>query len=247
MFCTNKLVERCAVSLRTRETAQVFPLYVYLNDRTGNNKAPNFKTEFYAYLSNKKELCGALTPKNVFFYIYAILHSQKYRQKYSEQLCIDFPKIPFTYDKNAFVKLSKFGKKLVNLHLLKSKELGKKQATYPVKSLNDEVTKISFDSKNGRVYINKNKYFGNISEDVWNFRIGGYQVLYKWLKSRMKRNLSHWEILTFLKIVSAINHTIELMKEIDKIYPKVEEKLIDRKEFEKCEVEEKQKKLTHGT
>jgi hypothetical protein len=42
----------------------------------------------------------------------------------------------------------------------------------------------------GRVYINKDQYFEGISPEVWEFPVGGYQILDKWLKDRKGRNLS---------------------------------------------------------
>jgi len=45
------------------------------------------------------------TPTDLFDYIYAILHSKTYREKYKEFLKIDFPKIPFDVDKTIFFRL----------------------------------------------------------------------------------------------------------------------------------------------
>lgn len=56
--------------------------------------------------------------------------------------------------------------------------------------------------------------------------IGGYQVLNKWLKDRKERYLSLDEILTYVKIVTSLKNTIDIQKQIDLIYPKLEENLI---------------------
>ena len=71
----------------------------------------------------------------------------------------------------------------------------------------------------GRVYINKAQYFGGISPDVWNFQIGGYQVLHKWMKDRKERTLSFGDILHYQKIIVALKETIRLMAEIDEAIP----------------------------
>ena len=67
--------------------------------------------------------------------------------------------------------------------------------------------------------INKTQYFEGISEAVYNFYIGGYQVCQKWLKYRSKegRELTEDEIEHYQKIVVAINETIRIMKEIDEV------------------------------
>ena len=56
-------------------------------------------------------------------------------------------------------------------------------------------------------------------EAVWEFHIGGYQVCEKWLKDRKGRKLSYDDIQHYQKIVVALNETIRLMAEIDKLIP----------------------------
>ena len=68
-----------------------------------------------------------------------------------------------------------------------------------------------------RVYINKDQYFDNINKDLWDFYIGGYQVLDKWLKSRKNKKLDSKEIEVFIKIVNILSETLKLMDKIDKI------------------------------
>lgn len=71
--------------------------------------------------------------------------------------------------------------------------------------------------QDNKILINKIQYFNGISEKVWNFHIGGYQVLEKWLKSRMKRELSIQEIMQFIQIVEVLNETIKIMDKIDQM------------------------------
>lgn len=79
-----------------------------------------------------------------------------------------------------------------------------------------------------RVYINKDKqYFEKIRPKVWEYDVGGYQVLDKWLKDRREKQLSTQEIRTYCEMVTAIEETIKLQKSIDEIYPGVEEDTID--------------------
>jgi uncharacterized protein YcgL (UPF0745 family) len=70
--------------------------------------------------------------------------------------------------------------------------------------------------ENGKIWINKEQYFDGVPEEIWDFYIGGYQVLDKWLKSRKNRKLESKDIEQFLQIVEIIRETIRLMKEIDK-------------------------------
>jgi hypothetical protein len=71
--------------------------------------------------------------------------------------------------------------------------------------------------------VNQGKqcYFAGIPEKLWEFKIGGYQVLDKWLKDRKNANrvLSVDEIIHYQKIVVALKETMDLMQEIDSLIP----------------------------
>ena len=56
-------------------------------------------------------------------------------------------------------------------------------------------------------------------EAVWEFQIGGYQVLHKWLKDRRGRLLTFDDLLHYQKIVVALQETMRLMDEIDAAIP----------------------------
>jgi SOS-response transcriptional repressor LexA len=59
--------------------------------------------------------------------------------------------------------------------------------------------------------------FRGVTEDVWTFHLGGYQICEKWLKDRKGRTLSTDEIAHYQKIVVALSETIRLMQEIDRV------------------------------
>jgi hypothetical protein len=100
--------------------------------------------------------------------------------------------------------------------------------SYPVAGCN-AVEKVQFtpDPKglqrplgsHGRVWINTSQYFGGVPEEVWEFKVGGYQVCQKWLKDRKGRILSGDDITHYQRVVVALKETIRLMKEIDKVIP----------------------------
>ena len=124
----------------------------------------------------------------------------------------DFPRIPFIDEYEKFKQLSELGKELVELHLMRRKLPVHTKFDVPGSNI---VEKVRYE--NGRVWINKEQYFDGISEEIWNFHIGGYQVLDKWLKSRKGRKLESREIETFLQIVEIIKKTMEIMEKIDEI------------------------------
>jgi hypothetical protein len=77
------------------------------------------------------------------------------------------------------------------------------------------------------VHINRNQYFEGITEEVWQYQIGGYQVCHKWLKDRKRRCLSLDDIKHYCKIVTALQKTIEIQKAIDDLYPEVEKETVE--------------------
>ena len=164
-------------------------------------------------------------PEEILYYIYGVFYSNTYRTKYAEFLKIDFPRVPFTSDFEIFKKIAGYGKELADLHLLKSKALTHPISKFHGSGNNDLITKIKYDEKSMRIFINSDKYFDNILPELWNYHIGGYQVLYKYLKDRRGQQMN--DPRPYSRIVTAIDKTISLQKQIDKIYGRVEKKLID--------------------
>jgi predicted helicase len=153
-------------------------------------------------------------PIDLLDYIYAVLHSPTYREKYKEFLKIDFPRVPYPKDSETFWQLVRLGGQIRQIHLLESPAVEKYITQYPVDG-NNLVGKLKYED--GKVYINETQYFANVPEVAWNFYIGGYQPAQKWLKDRKDRNLEFEDILHYQKIIVALTETDRLMKEIDAI------------------------------
>jgi len=125
--------------------------------------------------------------------------------------------------------MAKIGKQLVELHLLRSRKLNKPIARFYVKGENlvakNNTAGRRYDPEKQRVYINHEQYFDHISKDLWFYRIGGYQVLDKWLKDRVERRLSATDIKHYCRVATALSETMKLQKELADLYLKVEKKL----------------------
>jgi hypothetical protein len=78
-----------------------------------------------------------------------------------------------------------------------------------------------------RVYINATQYFAPVPADVFSYQVGGYQVCEKWLKDRRERHLEIDDIRTYCRIVTALARTIVLQRDIDALYPQVEERVVE--------------------
>jgi predicted helicase len=188
--------------------SNIFPLYLYSDD---GSRETNLNPLIVKELEN---LIGQISPENILDYVYAVLHSPNYREKYREFLKIDFPRVPYPKNAEQFKKLATKGKELRELHLMESPALERLITTFPEEG-DDSVTKVEF--KDNKVYINQSQYFGNVPELVWKFYIGGYQPAQKWLKDRKGRVLTNEDIEHYQKIIKVLVETDRIMKEIDKI------------------------------
>jgi len=132
--------------------------------------------------------------------------------------------VPLTSDAALFWQLVALGRELIALHLLESPQVGQSVTRYPAPGNNEVAAKGGYpqytppnqeQGVGGRVYINKEQYFEGVPEDVWEFQVGGYQVLDKWLKDRRGRLLTFDDLLHYQKIVVALKETLRLMADVD--------------------------------
>ncbi len=211
IFITNKIVDIHNIG----DQSYCFPLYLYSDSETLEwmAKTPNLDATIWAKIS---ESVGRETsPEEVLDYIYAVLHSPKYREKYREFLKIDFPRVPYPKDRASFESLVKLGGELRGLHLLESPKVEEYITIFPVPG-NGEVEKVSYVER--RVYINSLQYFGDVPEVAWNFYIGGYQPAQKWLKDRKWRTLTWEDIAHYQSMIVALTETNRVMEEVDRVY-----------------------------
>ena len=208
------------------------PLYLYPVKKQKQQQALLGPQKRSSNLNPKllERLAGAYgqtpTPEEVFHYIYAVLYAPSYREKYADFLRLDFPRIPFPADREVFAGLAALGKRLVDLHLLRSSELDPPLAKFEGQEDNqvggNRCDGVHYDAEHQRVYINPTQYFAPVPPEVWKYTIGGYQVCLKWLKERQGRHLSLNEIQTYCRMVTALTRTMEVQSEIDKYYARVE-------------------------
>ena len=218
MYVTRHFVDDCFLSNKTKERGYIFPLYLYTGEAGSifdNEEAelvPNFDPAVLRQIEQR--LGETVLPPELFDYIYAVLHSPSYREKYREFLKIDFPRIPYPGDAHLYHALAEKGSQLRRLHLMDGSDSWQLGVTYPV-SDTDTVETVTYSD--GNVHINPTQYFGNVAQEVWDFYIGGYQPARKWLKDRTGKKLGFTDIIHYRKIVFALENTIRLMREIDSI------------------------------
>lgn len=176
-------------------------------------KVPNFSYKFQSFLAEKYE--AEISPEQILAYMYAILHSPVYREKYFEFLKTDFPQIPFVTDFTVFQALTKIGEELIQAHLMKNDSL--KVDLYEGEGNNEVQKSNGFSEKENRLYINKTQYFAKVTPEIWEFRIGAYPVLEKYLKDRKGQILNNSEIENVEAVVKILAFTQEKMQEIAEI------------------------------
>jgi predicted helicase len=180
---------------------------------TQSSRHDNFTARFRAWI--KAAYGDSATPETILAYVYAILHSPHYRSEYLAQFSAGFPRIPLPSSTGALLEIAAIGNELIALHLLESPSLANSGPIF-AGNKSTYIEKVTW--ANGSVWIDKAESIGfnGVSEDVWNFRVGGYQVCDKWLKDRKGRSLSDTDISIYRKIVKAIAGTIDLMQKVDR-------------------------------
>lgn len=231
IFISDKLIDLHLVG----SGSYIFPLYIYdtenvrkilreENEEVGGmfedikhfeNKVriENFTPKFRKFINEKY---GEIKPEEILGYIYAILFHKEYRKKYFDFLKIDFPKIPFVESKDYFLKFAKLGEELYNLHLgnLKiQKEVGEPMFK-DNKNKNEKIVKAIYNENEKDLFVNESLYFKNVDKEVWEYKIGGYQVLDKYLKSHKNENIDYEHFENVIKILES---SIEIEAEISEL------------------------------
>ena len=179
------------VTMSHRGIGYVFPLYLYGKDGRTENIADHFRQGLAAHPGGEIKPTG----EEIFYYVYAFLYSNVYRKEFAGQLREDFPRIPFPTNKSFFYEMSRWGEKLVSLHLLKSPGL----------------------KGDLRVYAGKSGDFSSLPPRLWEYKIGGHPVLQKLPKGFPGGKIIPAEVEPIARVIKAIDLTISCQEKIDRI------------------------------
>lgn len=219
---SNGYIRSDSVSIDT-----IFPLFVVDSMFESQKRRTNFnpvtleKIEAslgIRFTENQDE--GYFTPYDLFDYVYAYLYAPTYRERFTEYLKIEFPRIPYPDNINTFWDLVEQGRLLREIHLMKRLDLIDPE-TQAITFFSNDSRRVektgSSAHKDDRVFINKNSFFSGISQEQWTQYIGGYQPLQKWLKDRKGRILSDEDITHYKRMVICLKLTKSIMQKIDEI------------------------------
>lgn len=226
VFVTSGVTDKTLLS--SKDNTNVFPLYAYKENMGKEERIVNFNKDLYDSIAKglnylpcyddnilvdpTSEYNGVLYPQDLFDYIYAVLHSPSYRERYKEFLKIDFPRIPYPTDWEKFRDLVEKGEELRHLHLMEDLPHST-GVSFPI---GGTMQVDCYRWEQNRVYINSEQYFEGVPESAWNFFIGGYQPAQKWLKDRKGMTLSFEDVKHYQRIIYVLQQTERIMSEIDK-------------------------------
>lgn len=240
LIATKQNRDNCAVFLTSMPLGQhkiadpydgsyAMPLYAYKENMGSEERLVNFNKDLYEQIAKglnflpcyddnvlidpTSEYSGVLYPQDLFDYIYAVLHSPSYRERYKEFLKIDFPRIPYPTDWEKFRDLVEKGEELRQLHLMEDLPHST-GVSFPI---GGTLQVDCYRWEQNRVYINSEQYFEGVPESAWNFYIGGYQPAQKWLKDRKGMTLSFEDVKHYQRIIYVLQQTERIMQEINVI------------------------------
>ncbi|EAJ7106108.1 DNA methyltransferase [Campylobacter upsaliensis] len=212
----NTIVDRTFGGSKTGSETCIAPLYSYDID----GKIPNFTPEFLAY-KEKHQILKDKSPEEILAFIYANLYNPKYRSKYLEYLKIGFPKVSFEVSVKEFERFEKLGSELIKLHLMQ--EIPQDEIDFiflkESKKPNFKIAKYQEKERfvENKIILNEDLAISPIDAEIWNYTIGGYQVLKQWLKYRKDYVCTKEELEHLLKICKILKKTIEIQKALDEI------------------------------
>ena len=213
-FVAENPPESCLISDGSTEQNYCFPVRLF---DAGGNSIENISADYRDFIDARYD--HHYSPEEILGYIYAVLHAPTYRKRYAEFLRIDFPRIPFPERSEEFEALSGLGWALVEAHLMRDLPRAG-LADYHGRGDN-EIRHVRWSAEDERISINERQSFAPVPDSVWNFHIGGYQVIDKYLKSRKGRTLSLDEINHVARIADALSFTIGQMERINALYGEI--------------------------
>ncbi|EAK2501925.1 DNA methyltransferase [Campylobacter upsaliensis] len=211
-FISNKIMDGHYIGSRTYIT----PLYLY----DINGKTSNFTPEFLAY-KEKHQILKDKSPEEILAFIYANLYNPKYRSKYLEYLKIGFPKVSFEVSVKEFERFERLGSELIKLHLMQ--EIPQDEIDFiflkESKKPNFKIAKYQEKERfvENKIILNEDLAISPIDAEIWNYTIGGYQVLKQWLKYRKDYVCTKEELEHLLKICKILKKTIEIQGKLSEV------------------------------
>jgi hypothetical protein len=236
VMVTRHMSEAICLSSKTSVNGNCFPLWLYPaakeqvlrsrgllagppSRRPSRSKVPNLNPAFMEALCGEGE--EPLSPTDVFHYIAAILHSRGYLERYAALLGSGFPRIPVPRNRELVSELARTGSRLADCYDLRLK----KPAGLVLRLVGagrGELERAEFDEARACVWINDTQHLAPITRSEWEFRVGDYRALERWLSggravTRRGSVLTPADIQCLALIVAAIRELHRLIQRTEQI------------------------------
>ncbi|MEN8400986.1 DEAD/DEAH box helicase [Acinetobacter towneri] len=186
-----------------------------------------------------------ISKEDIFYYIYGLLHSEEYRERYADNLTKELPRIPCVKKAEDFWAFSKAGRELAHWHLnyetVEPYKAKLDTGSTPYSQLSDEdfyVEKMKFAKKGekGTVVYNKRITIKDIPLEAYEYVVNGKPAL-EWVMERqgvsthkdsgIVNDANDWAIETmnnaayplelFLRVITVSLETMKIVKSLPKL------------------------------
>ena len=177
-------------------TTQCFPLYYYEKNNTNTPTLFADETDEYVrheaisdFILKQAQLLYGLrvNKEDLFYYVYGLLHSSNYRERFATDLKKSLPRIPLIEKAQDFWAFSKAGRELADLHL--NYEAVEPYNDVKVEFSKDEpsyyVEKMRFPNKEDKSIIQFNPHIRitNIPSEAYEYIVNGKSAI-EWIMER---------------------------------------------------------------
>ena len=206
--------------LQVVDNGQYFPLYLYESaDKNSESLSNDLFSEQQSqsnglvrsdgiadlgleYFQSKypKDL---LTKEDIFYYIYGLLHSQEYKEKYADNLSKELPKIPAVKKYIDFQKFSHAGRELAKLHLNYDHVAPYPLTVESIKPVDQlsasdyRVEQMKFAAKSDKSKVIYNNFISltNIPIEAYDYVINSKSAL-EWVMDRQSTSMAKEAVIT---------------------------------------------------
>lgn len=195
------LITDCLPDLHYVGDSQCFPLYWYKKEDTqqlsifdddsniGYSRHDGITDWILKEIRKRFGDTKSLTKEHIFYYVYGLLHSQSYRERFADDLKKSLPRIPIMDRVDDFMTFYKAGKGLAELHL--NYEIVEPCPTVKVEMPNNPtdddfyVKKMKFPSKEQKdtIIYNDKIRITNIPKEAYDYVVNGKSAI-EWLMER---------------------------------------------------------------
>lgn len=186
----------------------------------------NFDSEFIDHLESTWDVkidCGPGTKRtlnsesiggeHIGAYIYALMNSSAYRQQFDGLLQTGFPPVVVARDWELAQQMISMGKKLICLHQAPLKSRSRKNSLTAELNVPKGARRVTF--VDGTIRVGATVVLENVTEAIWNFKVGTHQVLKKWLSARREKIQVGQNIEKANDLVQRIDRTMMITAELD--------------------------------